>query len=438
MNFTKATPSFQPSTDLLLVEDSLTQAMLLKETLEKHGFHVNLAKDGIEAIEMLKVHMPDLIISDIEMPRMDGFEFCRYAKNHPQFSKLPVIILTNLSDSMDVIKGIECGADSFLTKPCTTELLLNTISDVMENRKLRKTAEENLALEFSFHGQHHLLKVNQAQITDLLLSTYANAMQKNRELEQAYRKLAQINQDIERKNEELQVLNNQKNLFLGMAAHDLRNPLTAIQAYSDILLEKLTDLGNPDVIKLLNRIQKSSHSILVLINDLLDLAAIESGMVKLNLVQTNLDELIKEGIALNAIKAEQKQIDISFKQESPHIPSICCDPEKIEQVLNNLINNAIKYSRPQTHITISLARVNEKVLVTIQDQGVGIPQKEMENLFNPFTKTSAKTTGGETSTGLGLAIAKRIIHEHKGNIWAESEVGKGSTFHFTLPLETAS
>ncbi len=431
MTFNKGSQT-QPNVDLLLVEDSLTQATLLKETLEKYRFNVRLAKDGVEALEILKVHMPNLIISDIEMPRMDGFEFCRHIKNDPKLSHLPVIILTNLSDSMDVIKGIECGADSFLTKPCNTELLLNNINDVLANRRLHQEGE-NLSLEFSFHGQHHLLQVNQVQITDLLLSTYANAIQKNNELEQAYRKLTIINQEIERKNEELQKLNHQKNFFLGMAAHDLRNPLTAIQGYSDILLEKLASLDNPEITKMLKRIQKSSNSMLLMINELLDFTVIESGMVKLNLRDVDLEALIRDCIILNSVQADEKQISISF--ESDHsLPLIPCDSEKIEQVINNLLTNAIKYSHPHTHIHVSLSKSNDKALIVIKDQGVGIPPEEVERLFSPFSKTSAKTTKGEASTGLGLAIAKRIVNEQKGQIWAESEVNKGSTFYVSLPL----
>ena len=420
--------------ELLIVEDSVTQAMILKETLEKHQIRVNIAKDGIEGIEAINAKKPEIVISDIEMPRMNGFEFCHYIKADPKLTDIPVIILTNLSDSMDVIKGIECGADSFLTKPCTTDLLLNNITDVLENKKMRKEKGESIKLAFSFGGQKHQLEVNQGQVTDLLLSTYSNAIQKNVELEQAYRKLNTTHQDVERKNKELLALNTQKNQFLGMAAHDLRNPLMAIQGYSDLLLEKLAGSADNDTTKMLQHIQKSSLFMLHLINELLDFSAIESGKVQLNLSQVDVVDLVKECIALASGSAEKKFIHIQTNVKEK-IPKIQCDADKIEQVINNLITNAIKYSHPNKTIEVIISISNDNLIIAVKDQGVGIPRNELDNLFKAFTKTSVKTTAGETSTGLGLAIAKKIIEEHHGRIWVESQFGKGSTFFVSLPIK---
>ena len=423
-------------TDLkvLIVEDSPTQALMLQESLQEKKLKTVTAKDGVEGLALMRQESPQIVVSDIEMPRKNGFEFCREAKNDPKLKDTPVIMLTNLSDPMDLIKGLQSGADGFLTKPCPIDLLLATISDTLENKKLHSGTTKN-KISFIFRGKHYQLEADQSQIVDLLLSTYSNALQKNLELEQAYRQLNMSYQEIEQKNEELKKLNEQKNQFLGMAAHDLRNPLSVIQGFSSLLEDKFSATEDKESIKMLERIQKSSTFMINLINDLLDISSIESGKVHLNLQDVNLTSLIEEHISFMKGIAQKKEISLVFKAGS--IRSVVCDPEKILQVVNNLITNAIKFSKPQTTVEVTLESKGSDIVITVKDQGVGIPAQERDRLFQPFSKTSVKSTAGEASTGLGLAIAKKIMTEHKGKIWVESEVGKGSTFSVSLPATTS-
>lgn len=421
--------------EVLIVEDSPTQAVLLHGALAEHGVKAKVAKNGLEALTELHKKIPTLIISDIEMPSMNGYELCRVIKADPKFNKIPIILLTNLSDPMDVIKGIECGADSFITKPFEINFLLTNISDILANQKLRENRVETTEelLEFSYGGNKHILRVNQAQITDLLLSTYTTAIQKNIELEEANHKLSRIHLELKRKNEELSLLNEQKNQFLGMAAHDLRNPLGVIQGYSAYLVNKLSKTIDQDYLDILNYIQGACSLMLQIINGLLDITIIESGQIKLQRSPIDIIHLAKHNMRLNQILAEKKGIKLNLKVEG-EIPRVNCDSFKIDQVLNNLLSNAIKYSHLNSVIeeTISMSKEGE-VQFSIQDTGVGIPEKEREHLFEPFSKTSAKSTGGEESIGLGLSIVKKIVHEHSGKIWVHSKEGQGSTFYFTLP-----
>lgn len=422
--------------DVLIVEDSPTQAMLLQDALEGQTIRVIVARDGLEALQALAKKPSHIIISDIEMPKMNGYELCRKIKSEISYQEIPFILLTSLSDARDVIHGIECGADSFMTKPFNLEFLMANIKDLLSVKKECKLVPASKQeLEVSFGGQQYKLQVNQAQVTSLLLSTYSNSIQKNRELEQAYLKLNATNQEIEKKNEELKLLNDQKNQFLGMAAHDLRNPLTVIEGYSTLLKDKLEEAGDPTTTNMINRIQKSSAFMLQLINDLLDISSIESGKVTVNLAPVDFVALVKENVDLESSFAEKKQIKIVF-QPSQKIPIFQCDHDKISQVLTNLITNAIKYSHSGTTIEVSLTTSQTELIVSVKDQGQGIPPNEIVRLFQPFTKTSVKSTAGEASTGLGLAIVKKIVTEHRGRIWAESEVGKGSTFFFALPLSS--
>jgi signal transduction histidine kinase len=233
--------------------------------------------------------------------------------------------------------------------------------------------------------------------------------------------------------EKLKALNEQKNKFLGMAAHDLRNPIGATLGYSEMLLEG--DLTEDDR-TLVSKIEASSKFMLRLLNDLLDLSQIESGKLELHLEDVDLAALVKENAELNRIIAGKKNIKLDLISTGEP-PRVRADPSKIEQVLSNLISNAIKYSFPDTTIRVFLESKAGEAIVRVQDQGQGIPAAELSQLFQEFQKTSVQSTGGEKSTGLGLAIVKKVVEGHGGRIGVESEVGQGSTFYVSLPLAAA-
>jgi len=218
-----------------------------------------------------------------------------------------------------------------------------------------------------------------------------------------------------------------------MAAHDLRNPLGVIMGFSDFLMEDMENVMSEDQIGMLITIQHSSEFMLHLLEDLLDIAAIESGKLVLELQKTDLLSLIRKNANLNGIIAAKKNITIHV-QDVGAIPEIRIDVNKIVQVLNNLISNAIKYSMPGTMINVNVSYNDNHIAVAVTDQGQGIPEHEMGKLFKPFEKISVRSTAGEKSTGLGLSIVRNIVLGHGGDIWVESKVGEGSTFFFSLPV----
>lgn len=420
--------------NILIVEDSPTQALLLQSGLKKLGAEVSWSKNGEEGVKAVKAAPPTIVISDIEMPKMDGYQMCHQIKSDINFKHVPVILLTSLSDPADVIKGIECYADSFLTKPCDMFLLCENIWDVLETKKTtEKKAIPPVEIEFCYEGLMRKVTVGNAQMMNLLLSTYTCAIQKNKELEDANTELNRFHQELKKKNEELSALNDLKNQFLGMAAHDLRNPLAVIQGYSLFLLDIHSEQLDKNSIEMITHIRDSSSMMLTIINDLLDISVIESGKVQLNLKKVNFVSHVEHNLALKKLLKEQKQITLTFKHDED-IPEVTCDTNRIDQVINNLITNAIKFSYKGSTVEVTLTKGNNEVILSVKDQGVGIPANEKDRLFQPFKKTSAKSTAGESSTGLGLAIVKKIIVEHKGRIWVESEVGKGSTFSFAIPI----
>ncbi len=244
-----------------------------------------------------------------------------------------------------------------------------------------------------------------------------------------------LTRELQKKNTALRKLNELKNQFLGIAAHDLRNPIGIIMGYSNFLLEELEVELNTDQVKMLKTIRETSEFMLHLLEGLLDISAIESGKLRLDCQKTDLLSLVRKNVSLNSVIAGKKNIHVQV-QSFENIPEIMADPSKIEQVMNNLLSNAIKYSMPLTTVKVTLFLTGDHITVSVADQGQGIPANEIENLFKPFQKISTKSTAGEKSTGLGLSIVRNIILGHKGKIWVESKVGEGSTFYFSLPLIT--
>jgi signal transduction histidine kinase len=239
---------------------------------------------------------------------------------------------------------------------------------------------------------------------------------------------------LQEQNETLHVLNEQKSKFLGIAAHDLRNPIGAIQLSSDLLLDSPLEFSDEEKNDFLKLIKDSSHFSLNLINELLDISKIELGKLELDKTNQNVQEIVANIIKINNVFARKKNITIEFTPLTS-ISNISIDKNKIEQVLHNLLSNAIKYSNPNTNISLQLTQNESHVQISVTDEGVGIPEQELKKLFTEFGTTSAKTTANESSTGLGLAIAKKIVNGHGGEIMAESKLGKGSKFLFTLPLD---
>jgi signal transduction histidine kinase len=244
--------------------------------------------------------------------------------------------------------------------------------------------------------------------------------------------LANLHRELARKNVELQKLNEQKNRFLGMAAHDLRSPLGVILNYAEFLETEAGPVLNEEQREFVTTIKDTSQFMLTLVEDLLDVSTIESGQLRLNLQPVDLVRLVARNVALNRALAAKKEIAVEFEAPAAEA-GLDCDAGKIEQVLNNLIGNAVKFSHRGTRVQVRLTGDDAAVTIAVADHGQGIPAAELPRLFRPFSKISVRSTAGEQSTGLGLAICRKVIEGHGGRIRVESEVGKGSTFFVTLP-----
>ena len=244
--------------------------------------------------------------------------------------------------------------------------------------------------------------------------------------------LINLQRELARKNADLIHLNDLKNKFLGMAAHDLRNPIGIIYSYSDFLRDETKDVLSAEHKEFLEIINSSAQFMLALIDDLLDITRIESGKIDLHNEFFPIEQLMSKIVSLNRVLSQKKNISIELIISKPGL-IVNADGPKLEQVFNNLISNAIKFSIAGTVIKVDISGAEKSVLIGVHDQGQGIPEAEIDKLFKPFQKTSVKSTGGEKSTGLGLSIAKRIVEAHGGSIRVESIVGEGTMFYVELP-----
>ena len=254
------------------------------------------------------------------------------------------------------------------------------------------------------------------------------------ELSKLNNELINIQRELAKKNRELDELNAQKNKFLGIAAHDLRNPLGILIGFSELMLNMEGELDAAQQKDLLERIHNTGTFMLKMVNELLDIASIESGKLTLKLETESLNTLVRDIVSMQELFAREKEIELLFHPLEKDV-EVKVDRGKIEQVLANLISNALKFSNPKTTIVVSMIQEDEHVRILVADQGQGIAEEELTKLFQYFQRTSTQSTSGERSTGLGLAIAKNIIDAHGGTIGVESTLGKGSTFFFTIPLK---
>ncbi len=417
---------------ILVVEDSLTQAVRLQYLLEQNGYGASMVSDGKKALAFFEKEIPDLVISDVVMPEMNGFELCKKIKGQDRFKETPFMLLTSLSDPIDVIRGLECGADNFVTKPYKEDFLISRIKSILINRELRKTVSPGWGLEIYFGGEKHIITSDRMQIVDLLFSSFENAVQKNQELETAIRELKIAQQELALAKESAEKANRAKSFFLANMSHDIRTPMNGIIGMTDLCLE--TDLSNEQR-EYLTMVKTSADSLLSLLNDILDFSKMEGDMLELEIIDFNLTDNLENMVKNLAFLAHQKGLELACRIAKETPVALKGDPSRLRQVVVNLLGNAIKFTE-KGEVVIAVDVESEKedgvcLHFRIKDTGIGIPKEKQKHIFDPFTQADESTTRKFGGTGLGLSISARLVELMGGKIWVESEPGQGSIFHFT-------
>lgn len=407
---------------IMALEDSLVQAKRLEYFFKKNRFSYKIFSTAEDAIKVVEIEKPSLIISDILMPGMDGYQFCKKVKSNPLTGHIPVILLTSLQDPNDIIRGLQAGADNFITKPYDERYLHSRINHLLSNIGTsagNDPCNNTDPIQIKYRGEEFNITSGRRQILDLLISVYDTAIQRNEELTEIKERLEATNKELIQANEDLDA-------FARTVSHDLKSPLTVILGFSSAILDNPESKITEDEKSYIQFMKESAMEMNQLIRDLLSFS--QSGRLQLEKEELNLAEIAKDIL---------ESILMRFPETSPEVTiepgmSAYADTRMIRVVLDNLLGNAIKYSSKNQAPKIVFGKRDYygKDLFFVKDNGVGFDMSKADKLFQPFVRLHS---GSEYSgTGVGLSTVKRIIEKHGGEIWAESEPGQGAEFLFTL------
>jgi len=368
---------------VLIVDDTPGNIQVIGNILYQKGVNILIAQSGRDALTVISRKFPDVILLDIMMPEMDGFEVCEHLKRDPATKDIPIIFLTAKTHTDDVVKGFESGAVDYVTKPFNPIELLARVFTQLELKRSR----------------------------DIIMTQ---------------------NQRLGEQNRKLQELNAAKDKFFSIIAHDLRNPFNTLIGLSGVLKNEL-DNYEPDRIRQYGqRIYQASERGYNLLENLLEWSKSQTGRIQFQPENVHLKNMITESLEVLESYAKIKQIAIHV--EIPEDMDVFADKNMLKTVIRNLVSNAIKYTEHGGTVNINAKDTGSEIEATVADTGVGIKKDTLEELFRIGAYYSTSGTAQEKGTGLGLILCKEFIEKHDGKIWVESEVGKGSTFTFTIPL----
>lgn len=421
---------------ILVVEDSPTQARLLCLILEDEGFAVEVVGDGPAALGQLAAAPFDLVVSDVLMPDVSGFDLCRTIKADPALCEIPVVLVTTLREPQEIVQALQVGADSFIRKPYEPDVLVARLRSLLARRPsapkdpashLRRRRDDDpnrRAVAAVFNGTPIEIHANREQILGLLLGTFEDVVRANTLLREREEELSVAKRDLEE-------AARMKDIFFATLSHELRTPLTAIVGWVHILKEGQTD---PAVVqRAVETIERNLNVQNTLIADLLDVSRIVSGKLDLERVVLDLASLVRASVDSARPTASTSGIDLEVAL-SPLSSPISGDAARLQQVVTNLVANSLKFTPRAGRVVVRLAQSGEDAVLTVVDSGSGIRAEVLPFVFERFRQASAADTraGG---LGLGLAIVKHIVEMHGGTVTAASAgVGQGATFTVTLPL----
>jgi two-component system, sensor histidine kinase and response regulator len=361
---------------ILIVDDQMTNLKILSSILSK-DYSLGIANSGENALKYMDNNTPDLILLDIMMPEMDGYEVCQKIKQNETYKDIPVIFLTAKTDIDDVVKGFEYGAVDYITKPFNIS-------------------------ELKVRVRNHL-----------------NLQAARNELKKANTKLTKINKEKDR--------------FFSIIAHDLRSPLSGFEGLSRLLVQQIR-ANNLDMIeKYASAMQQSSKITMELLMNLMTWSRSQTGTLDYQPEELSLQGIVNESVALLQHAADEKNITL----ETPiiHDANFVADKEMMGVILRNIVSNAIKFTKPGGSVMIKAEKNDSEVTISVTDDGIGMTGEMLNSLFRIDTKVRRTGTNKEPSTGLGLLLCKEFVDMHGGKMSVESEEGKGTKITVIIPAK---
>lgn len=429
---------------ILIVEDSHTQAIYLQYFLENKNYEVTIAQNGLFALEWLSENHTDLIISDIVMPEMDGFALCDKIKSDSRLFKIPVILISSLSRSSDIIKGLTVGADNFISKPYDEETLVEIIQKELSEAHLSIPSTEIKEYTITAGGKNYRLNAHPEKVFRFLMRAYEVANLKNNALLIAQYEIYEMNKTLEQKvqerTEELAIeieerkkANQNKDKLFSIISHDLKSPFQGLLNLTAMMANEKEELTLSELTKFSKALNISANNLYQLLENLLEWALVQKDSINFSPQILSLSELIEQNIKIMNEKILIKRLLI--KNEVHNSLKIYADERMIDTVIRNLLSNAIKFTKSDGSIVIqSKVLENNMLEISVNDNGIGMTEDTINNLFNIGVQMGTKGTDGEPSTGLGLILCKEFVEINNGTIWIDSVCGRGSTFYFTVPI----
>jgi len=385
-------------TKILVIDDEQTYLDLITETLNAKKYKILQALNGKMGCMVAQKFIPDIIITDWEMPEMNGIETLHELKNNPITKDIPVIMCTGImTSSQNLNAALNAGAVDYIRKPVESIELIARI---------------NSALNLS--------------------ESIRRIKSQNEDLKDLNAKIIQKNDEIIAQNEQLLYLNATKDKFFGIIAHDLRNPFNNILGLTELLVNEPKEFNSSKCLEFVKTIHNSAHSAYKLLSNLLDWAMMQTGRTAFRPEFILLEDLIIDTLEITSVISQAKNISV-YSEKNLGI-QVFADKNMLNIILGNLLTNAIKYTQKNGTVKIEVSTIGDMVQISVIDNGIGIDGKTIGKLFQINEKISTLGTENEKGTGLGLILCKEFTDKHGGKIGVESELGKGSKFWIKLPF----
>jgi len=419
--------------DILLVDDQPSRLMTYETILAPLGQNLVCARSGAEALERLMSSEFALILLDVSMPGMDGFETAAMIHDHPRFERTPIIFVTGVHDTeLDRLKGYELGAVDYVSVPVVPEILRSKVAVLIElHCKRRDLQVLNQSLEVANRALAEANENLQLEKARELQALNADLQFTNRELEQSNKALQGQIAERSRVEAALKEADRRKDEFLAILAHELRNPLAALSAAARLLGRQTQ---SPEVSTMAcNAVQRQVSHMARLLDDLLDVSRISHGRMQLHMDRVDVKEVVRSAVDMVRPQMESKQHVVQVELGTREAP-VLADGVRLIQVVANLLNNSVKYTPVGGQIHVQLRSGRQNIVVLVRDNGIGIAPDALDQVFDMFSQAGRTSSEAQGGLGIGLTLVKGLVRLHGGQVRAFSEgEGKGCEFMITLP-----